>query len=100
VAEVAHHWPWLAAELAIIRPALVVPVGRHALRRFTKEAKISDVHGRLLEIGDRALFPLFHPAAALRSPEVRGLLFEDARVLGQTVGALAARPEPAGAGTR
>src|SRR5437867_4105657 len=32
--EVAHHRPWLDRELAIIRPRLVVPLGRHALARF------------------------------------------------------------------
>ena len=32
--EVAHHWPWLERQLEIIRPQLLVPLGRHALARF------------------------------------------------------------------
>src|SRR5919107_5366805 len=29
--EVAHHLPWLQAQLEVIGPRLIVPVGRHAL---------------------------------------------------------------------
>lgn len=81
--EVAHHWPWLERELAAVRPRLVVPVGRHALARFEAKAKISDVHGRLID-GDPPLFPLYHPAAALRSTKLREVLFADARELART----------------
>ena len=79
--EVAHHWPWLERQLAIIAPKLVVPLGRHALARFAADAKISEVHGTAIEGGGHALFPLYHPAAALRSTQVRALLFEDAQKL-------------------
>jgi uracil-DNA glycosylase family 4 len=79
--EVAHHWPYLERQLAVIEPELVVPVGRHALGRFAKDAKISQVHGTRLEVGGRTLFPLYHPSAALRNPRLRTVLFEDARKL-------------------
>jgi DNA polymerase len=89
--EVRHHWPWLEAQLEVLRPALLVPLGRHALGRFADPAdKISAVHGEVLERGGRRLFPLYHPAAALHSPPLRGTLFEDARKLGEAVRALAA----------
>jgi DNA polymerase len=81
-AEVEHCMPWLEAELALIRPRLVVPLGRHALAHFAPEAKISEVHGTYLEALDRALFPMYHPAAALHSQGLRDTLFEDARALG------------------
>ena len=79
--EVAHHRPWLERELELIDPQLVVPLGRHALRHFAPEHKISQVHGQVLESGSRRLFPLYHPAAALRSPPLREVLFADARAL-------------------
>jgi uracil-DNA glycosylase family 4 len=81
-AEVAHWLPWLEAELALIRPAVIVPLGRHALAHFAPHAKISDVHGTLLLTGGWTLFPLYHPAAALRSRALRETLFADARTLG------------------
>src|SRR3954447_2281016 len=80
--EVAHCMPWLERELAIIRPRLVVPLGRHALKHFAPEAKIGEVHGRVLEAGGRRLFPLYHPAAAMYNQTLKATLFEDARALG------------------
>jgi DNA polymerase len=85
--EVAHHMPWLERELELVRPRLVVPLGRHALRHFAPDVKISDVHGRPLRAGDRELFPLYHPAAALRSTALRETLFADARALGAALAA-------------
>lgn len=80
-AEVAHWLPWLEQELALVAPRLVVPLGRHALAHFAPGARIGDVHGRLVTARGRALFPLYHPAAGLRSTMLRATLFEDARAL-------------------
>jgi uracil-DNA glycosylase len=81
--EVAHHWPWLERQLAVIGPRLLVPLGRHALARFAPGVRIGDVHGERVEgaAGARVLFPLYHPAAALRSTSLRRTLLEDARRL-------------------
>jgi DNA polymerase len=84
--EVAHSWPWLEAQLAVIEPELVVPLGRHALARFDPTVKIADVHGRPHEASGRALFPLYHPAAALHGGKLRSALVEDARALGRRLG--------------
>ena len=80
--EIAHWMPWLERELALIRPSLVVPLGRHALKHFAPTAKIADVHGRLV---DGYLFPLYHPAAAMYNQTLRATLFEDARALGAQI---------------
>lgn len=81
--EVAHFRPWLDRQLEIVRPRLLVPLGRHALAHFAPGAKISQVHGTVLEHdGAPALFPLLHPAAALHNPALRETLFADARALG------------------
>jgi uracil-DNA glycosylase len=89
--EVLHHMPWLEAELALVQPGLVVPLGRHALAHFTDGAKISEVHGAELTERGRSLFPLYHPAAALRGAGLRETLFEDARRLRQAMEARRAR---------
>jgi uracil-DNA glycosylase family 4 len=83
--EVAHHLPWLEAQLEAIRPRLLVPLGRHALARFAPDAKITQAHGHVLERDGRTLFPMFHPAAALRNPNLRQTLHEDARALREAV---------------
>jgi DNA polymerase len=83
-AEIAHHMPWLEAQLALIRPQLVVPLGRHALAHFS-DAKIADVHGHEITERGRRLFPLYHPAAALHNQRLRETLVADARALGRAV---------------
>jgi uracil-DNA glycosylase len=80
--EVAHHMPWLEAELALVQPRIVVPLGRHALAHFARGVTISEAHGRMRSERGRTLFPLYHPAAGLRSTQLRTALFEDARALG------------------
>jgi DNA polymerase len=90
-AEVAHWMPVLEQQLALVAPALVVPLGRHALAHFAPGAKIGASHGRALTERGRELFPLYHPAAALRSTKLRETLLADARALGE-LARLRARP--------
>lgn len=80
-AEVAHSLPWLEAQLALVQPRLVVTLGRHALTHFAPKEKISLVHGQLLTGRGRAIYPLHHPAAALRTRDIRDTLLADARRL-------------------
>ena len=84
-AEVAHWLPVLERELALIDPRVVVPLGRHALAHFAPGLRISDVHGTVLPFGERVLFPLYHPAAALRGTRMREMFLADARRLGSSL---------------
>jgi DNA polymerase len=87
-AEVAHWMPMLERELALVAPRLVVPLGRHALAHFAPEAKVSEVHGNVIAPQGRALFPMYHPAAALHRPPLRETLLQDARTLRGALGDL------------
>jgi DNA polymerase len=86
-AEVEHWMPVLEQQLALIAPRLVVPLGRHALAHFAPGARIGEAHGRAISVRGRELFPLYHPAAALRSTKLRETLFADARALGVLIAA-------------
>jgi uracil-DNA glycosylase family 4 len=79
--EVAHHIPWLEQQLALVKPSVVIPLGRHALAHFAPRRKITEVHGELIVERERRLVPWLHPAAALRNRDLRETLFEDARAL-------------------
>jgi DNA polymerase len=83
--EVAHHLPWLEAQLDVVRPRVIVPLGRHALAHFAPELKISEAHGRVVERDGRTLFPMYHPAAALHAQRLRETLFDDARALAEVL---------------
>lgn len=84
--EVAHHLPWLEAQLAVIEPRLIVPLGRHALARFAPDATIAAAHGTELERDGRRLFAMYHPAAALHNQRLRATLLADARSLRRLLG--------------
>lgn len=80
--EIRECLPWLIEELNFIKPKVIVTLGRHALNRFFPEAKISEVHGKLLKIKIEGLktenfFALYHPAAALYNGGMRETLIED-----------------------
>jgi hypothetical protein len=59
--------PWLEAQLALVKPRLLIPLGRHALAHFAPGEKISEVHGTTVIALERTLFPMYHPAAALHA---------------------------------
>ena len=97
-AEVAHWMPVLEAQLALVAPRLIVPLGRHALAHFAPAAKIGEAHGRAVTERGRELFPLYHPAAALRSTKLRETLFADARALPESLARLRRGPVAANRG--
>ncbi|MBT3834707.1 uracil-DNA glycosylase [Candidatus Peribacteria bacterium] len=76
--------PWVKMELAIIKPKVIATLGKHSLNEFFPKLSISKVHGEPQKINDDlALFPIYHPAAALHNGGLRGALFEDFRKLGE-----------------
>src|SRR3954468_5088997 len=79
--EVVHSMPWLEAQLALVKPRVLIPLGRHALAHFAPGEKISEVHGTVVIALERTLFPMYHPAAALHAKGLRETLFEDAKAL-------------------
>ena len=67
--------------LSLVRPAVVIPVGRHALAHLAPGRKVTEVHGTLIGERERRLVPWLHPAAALRNRDLRETLLQDARAL-------------------
>lgn len=66
--EVEACSPYLARQLELIQPKVVLILGRHALERLMPgQGSISRVHGSLIRRGDVAYVPLYHPAAALHN---------------------------------
>lgn len=67
-AERARCGDWLADELRIIRPPLIIPVGRLAIDRFLGPIALDDVVGREHDVehegGRSVVIPLPHPSGA------------------------------------
>ena len=64
--EIALCAPWVEAELALVRPRVVLLVGTLAIDRFWGRVPLSEVVGRSRTDGDRVLIPLPHPSGASR----------------------------------
>ena len=81
--EKAACLPFLQMEIALIKPKVLVPLGRHALTQFFTKMSISDAHGKAHTIAGATIFPIYHPAAALHNPGLRQALFDDFKSLGE-----------------
>lgn len=76
--------PFLKLEISLIKPKVIVPLGRHALGTFLPKVNITDAHGKAFKInGEIGIFPLYHPAAALHNPNLRDTLFDDMKKLNE-----------------
>lgn len=75
--------PWLKQEIAIIKPKVIVPLGRHALGHFFTKLSITEGHGKPQKLTDQVtIFPIYHPAAALHNGGLRQALYDDFAALG------------------
>jgi uracil-DNA glycosylase family 4 len=79
--EKSAFWPYLVRQLDVIRPKIVVTLGRHSMEYFLPDNKISMVHGQPKRIAfgktKIVIVPLYHPAAALYNGSMRQTLIED-----------------------
>jgi DNA polymerase len=102
VSACAHY---LDEQVALIKPDVILLLGRHAVGRLLPGSKgISTIHGQKVVRGDRLYVPLYHPAAALYNGGLLRTLEDDmAKVRGYLDEAAVNRevakqpkPEPAG----
>ena len=75
--EIKAFMPYLFEQIEIIKPKLIVFLGRHAMTVFLPELKISHVHGQPKRKNGQVYLPLYHPAAALYNGSMRQTLTED-----------------------
>lgn len=83
--EIEACGTWLEAQVEIIRPRVIVTLGRHALAAFLPYAAIGECHGCPQSGGRRTILPLYHPSYALHNPTVRPILFRDMLALKRLV---------------
>ena len=55
---------WLESELAIIRPKVIIPVGKLAIARFFREQPLDRLIGKAHVVDKRLVIPLPHPSGA------------------------------------
>ncbi len=69
--EVLACRPWLEQQLSIIKPKIVVTLGRHSMEMFFPGKSVSKIHGTSVRKDGVIYFAMYHPAAALHQQSLR-----------------------------
>ena len=82
VDEIAACEPFLKAQLAAVRPSMIVCLGKFAAQTLLgSEAPISKIRGTLRAYEGIALMPTFHPAFLLRNPSAKREVWADLQLV-------------------
>jgi len=91
--EVSSCEPFLVRQLALIKPEVIVALGKFAVQALLRsKAPISQLRGRWFDYHGVKLMPTFHPAYLLRNPADKRLVWEDIQKVMAVLGIPRARP--------
>ncbi len=75
--ETAACKPWLDRQLEIIKPKVIVTLGRFSMNRYFPGQSIGRIHGQPKRVDDVVVVPMYHPAAALHQGSLRRTIEHD-----------------------
>ncbi|MBA2289345.1 MAG: uracil-DNA glycosylase [Chloroflexia bacterium] len=75
--EMAACSSYLERQIDAIDPEVIVTLGRFSMSKYFPGDRISKIHGRPKNIGNRLVVPMYHPAAALHNGSLRAMIEED-----------------------
>ncbi len=76
--EIAACRGYLEMQLRVIKPKLIVTLGRYSMAKFFPAGKgIGDLHGTTCVKDGSLCFAMYHPAAALHQPALRRTIEQD-----------------------
>jgi uracil-DNA glycosylase len=84
--------PYLKAQLKIIKPEIVITLGRFAMNFFFPTNSISQMHGQINKVNWQGvpliIIPVYHPSAGLRNGQMLKSLQTDFAQIGNYLGKL------------
>lgn len=75
--ELAACGAYIDAQIAAIKPRVVVTLGRFSMARWFPNERISRIHGQPRRFGDLVVVPMYHPAAALHQSSLKATIEAD-----------------------
>ena len=86
--------PFLKAQLGVIRPRVLVALGKFAAQLLVgrHDAPISDLRGRFHRYEGVAVMPTYHPAYLLRTPSQKRVVWEDLQLVMKELARLGVSP--------
>jgi DNA polymerase len=82
-AEILACRHWLECQIELIRPKMIVTLGRYSMAMFFPGKSISKIHGTAQKRDSIIYFAMYHPAAALHQQSLRRAIEEDMRKIPQ-----------------
>jgi len=73
--KICKHW--LDLQLGLIKPKIIVPLGRFGMEHFLPKETITAAHGKIFPQKNWLIFPVYHPAYGLRSTKARAAIRAD-----------------------
>ena len=87
--EIAACEPFLAKQLEIIRPKVIIALGKFAAQTLLKDTTpITRLRGKWQSYRGIKLMPTLHPAYLLRNPKDKRLVWEDIKAVLREIGRL------------
>ena len=75
--EIHNCRKWLERQIELIRPKLIVTLGRYSMTMFFPGNSISKIHGTAQKRDNVIYYAMYHPAAALHQQSLRQAIEED-----------------------
>jgi uracil-DNA glycosylase family 4 len=85
---------YLDRQIAIIKPKIIVTLGRHSMARYFPNSSISKIHGTYEKRDGVVYFAMYHPAAALHQQNLRYEIEQDMLKLPAILKELKTPPTP------
>ena len=79
--EIASCSKYLDRQIELIRPKLLVTLGRFSLGKFFPKESISRARGKAKIVDGLLVYPIMHPAAALHRQELKKVIEEDFKAI-------------------
>jgi DNA polymerase len=85
--ELAAYGRYLDGMIEIIKPKVIVTLGRFSMAKFLPGEKITAIHGKPRSVHFKGrqvtIVPMYHPAAALRNVEIMNQIKQDFLIIPQ-----------------
>ena len=75
--EILSCRKWLNRQIEIIRPKMIVTLGRYSMALFFPQKSIGKIHGSAEKRDGVIYFAMYHPAAALHQPSLKETIKAD-----------------------
>jgi DNA polymerase len=75
--EIQNCRKWLERQIEIIRPKMIVTLGRYSMEMFFPGKSISKIHGTAQKRDNVIYYAMYHPAAALHQQSLRQAIEAD-----------------------